>query len=184
MRAIYQQVWAPVPEDAARAPRRPDERVKAGRHVPGPDVQALREALKTGVLALPEQRARAAAGAVGPRRAQVAAPAMTRTPLADLASLADESRERFEDLATRFRAARARPGPARAAPRSYWQVAARAVHARRDATQGLASCCSTRRSETFRFLTREVDMTDLGALPWYGATRARCGASSWRWRSG
>jgi hypothetical protein len=59
MRSIYQQVWGPVPEaDRVRLASLMNE-VKAGRPVPGEDLLALRTAVKTGVLALPEeQRAR------------------------------------------------------------------------------------------------------------------------------
>jgi hypothetical protein len=59
MRAIYQQVWAPVPEaERARLDRLMNE-VKAGRPVRAEDVLALRSALQAGVLALPEdQRSR------------------------------------------------------------------------------------------------------------------------------
>jgi hypothetical protein len=59
MRAIYQQVWSPVPEaDRVRLAYLMNE-VKAGRRVGPEDVLALRTAVKGGVLALPEdQRAR------------------------------------------------------------------------------------------------------------------------------
>ena len=59
MRAIYQQVWAPVPEaDRVRLASLMGE-IKAGRAVREEDLFALRAAIKTGVLALPEeQRAR------------------------------------------------------------------------------------------------------------------------------
>ena len=59
MRAIYQQVWAPVPEAKRAGLAALLVEIKAGRPVPPADVTALREALKTGVLALPaEPRAR------------------------------------------------------------------------------------------------------------------------------
>jgi hypothetical protein len=59
MRAIYQQVWAPVPEaDRVRLASLMGE-IKAGRAVREEDLFALRTAIKAGVLALPEeQRAR------------------------------------------------------------------------------------------------------------------------------
>jgi hypothetical protein len=59
MRSIYQQVWAPVPEgERVRLAGLMNE-IKAGRPVQGQDVLALRTAVQTGVLALPEeQRAR------------------------------------------------------------------------------------------------------------------------------
>lgn len=56
MRAIYQQVWAPVPEgERVRLAGLMNE-IKAGRPVRGEDVLALRTAVKTGVLALPEEQ--------------------------------------------------------------------------------------------------------------------------------
>ena len=59
MRTIYQQVWAPVPEgERVRLAGLMNE-IKAGRPVRGEDVLALRTAVNTGVLALPEdERAR------------------------------------------------------------------------------------------------------------------------------
>jgi hypothetical protein len=55
MRRIYGQVWAPLPEvERARLARLLDV-IKTGRPVPPEDIQALRGALKTGVLALPEE---------------------------------------------------------------------------------------------------------------------------------
>lgn len=59
MRTIYQQVWAPVPEAQRVRLASLMHEIKAGRPVRGEDVLALRTAVKTGVLALPEeQRAR------------------------------------------------------------------------------------------------------------------------------
>jgi hypothetical protein len=53
MRAIYQQVWAPVAEaDRVRIAALLNA-VKAGRELPAADVAQVREALKSGVLALP-----------------------------------------------------------------------------------------------------------------------------------
>jgi hypothetical protein len=59
MRTIYQQVWGPVPEaERVRLAGLMTE-IKAGRPVSAEDLLALRTAVKTGVLALPEeQRAR------------------------------------------------------------------------------------------------------------------------------
>jgi hypothetical protein len=59
MRTIYQQVWAPVPEaERVRLAGLMSE-IKAARPVQGEDLLALRTAVKSGVLALPEdQRAR------------------------------------------------------------------------------------------------------------------------------
>jgi antitoxin (DNA-binding transcriptional repressor) of toxin-antitoxin stability system len=59
MRAIYQQIWAPVPEEARVRLAGLLNEVKAGRPVVAADAQALREAVRAGVTALPEdQRAR------------------------------------------------------------------------------------------------------------------------------
>jgi hypothetical protein len=56
MRTIYQQVWAPVPEgERVRLAGLMNE-VKAGRPVRAEDVLALRTAVQTGVLALPEEQ--------------------------------------------------------------------------------------------------------------------------------
>ncbi len=59
MRAIYQQVWAPVPDaDRVRMASLLQE-IRAGRDVLAADLLALRGAVKAGVLALPpEQRTR------------------------------------------------------------------------------------------------------------------------------
>jgi hypothetical protein len=59
MRTIYQLVWAPVPEAERVRLASLMNAIKAGRPVSGEDLLALRTAVKTGVLALPEeQRAR------------------------------------------------------------------------------------------------------------------------------
>jgi hypothetical protein len=59
MRTIYQQVWAPVPEAERVRLASLMNAIKAGRPVGADDLLALRTAVKTGVLALPEdQRAR------------------------------------------------------------------------------------------------------------------------------
>ena len=59
MRRIYEQIWDPVPEAERRALARVLERIKEERPVPAAYVQALREVIKAGVLALPaEDRAR------------------------------------------------------------------------------------------------------------------------------
>jgi hypothetical protein len=56
MRTIYQQVWAPVPEgERVRLAGLMNE-IKAGRPVQAEDVRALRTAVQTGVLALPEEQ--------------------------------------------------------------------------------------------------------------------------------
>ncbi len=87
---------------------------------------------------------------------------MTR---ADLSGLAERSRERFEDLASRF-SPRARPGSRPAFQAGYWQTLAELFT--RDVThQGLRELLSHEARETFRFLTREVETDDLRRLPWY-----------------
>ena len=53
MRAIYQQIWAPVPESQRVRLAALLSAFKAGREVPAADLAQVREALKTGVLALP-----------------------------------------------------------------------------------------------------------------------------------
>lgn len=53
MRAIYQQVWAPVPEAQRVRHAALLGALKAGREVPVADLAQVREALKAGVLALP-----------------------------------------------------------------------------------------------------------------------------------
>ena len=59
MRVIYQQIWEPVPEEQRVRLASLLSDVKAGREVAVADGQALREAVRAGVNALPEdQRAR------------------------------------------------------------------------------------------------------------------------------
>jgi hypothetical protein len=55
MRAIYQLIWEPVPEAERQHLASLMAAIKAGREVPGEDVQPLRDAVKAGVLALPAQ---------------------------------------------------------------------------------------------------------------------------------
>ena len=90
---------------------------------------------------------------------------MTRSPLADLSALAEKSRERFEDLATRFRASQRKAGPP-ALTEGYWQ-ALRDLFTRDVTHEGLRQLLQHEAHETFRFLTREVDVTDLAGLPWF-----------------
>jgi hypothetical protein len=56
MRAIYQQIWAPVPEEERVRLASLLNEVKAGRPVAPADGQALREAVRAGVNALPEDQ--------------------------------------------------------------------------------------------------------------------------------
>ncbi len=59
MRAIYQLIWAPVPEEERERLAGLLNEVKAGRKIAGADAQALRDAVRAGVHALPEaERAR------------------------------------------------------------------------------------------------------------------------------
>ena len=96
---------------------------------------------------------------------------MTRATLADLA---EKSRERFEDLATRFRASQRKAGPP-ALTESYWQ-ALRDLFTRDVTPEGLRRLLQHEAHETFRFLTREVDVADLAGLPWH----RRHSRSLWR----
>ena len=90
---------------------------------------------------------------------------MKPATLADLSALAEKSRERFEDLATRFRASQRKAGPP-ALTESYWQ-ALRDLFTRDVTPEGLRQLLQHEAHETFRFLTREVDVTDLAGLPWH-----------------
>jgi len=99
---------------------------------------------------------------------------MTRATLADLSLLAEKSRERFEDLATRFRASQRKAGPP-ALTEGYWQ-SLRDLFTRDVTPEGLRQLVQHEAHETFRFLTREVDVADLAGLPWY----KRHPRSSWR----
>jgi sigma-B regulation protein RsbU (phosphoserine phosphatase) len=90
---------------------------------------------------------------------------MTRTPLADLSGLAGRSRERFEDFATRFRASARKAGPP-ALTEGYWR-SLRELFTRDVTPEGLRQLLQHEAHETFRFLTREVDVSDLAGLPWY-----------------
>jgi hypothetical protein len=56
MRGIYQQIWEPVPEEERMRLARLLDDIKAARPVRPDDVAMLLSAMKTGVLALPEDR--------------------------------------------------------------------------------------------------------------------------------
>jgi sigma-B regulation protein RsbU (phosphoserine phosphatase) len=90
---------------------------------------------------------------------------MTRSTLADLSALAERSRERFEDLASRLRASGRKAGPP-ALTEDYWQ-GLRDLFTRDVTPEGLRRLLQHEAQESFRFLTREVDVTDLAGLPWY-----------------
>jgi sigma-B regulation protein RsbU (phosphoserine phosphatase) len=90
---------------------------------------------------------------------------MTRASFEELSALAEKSRERFEDFAARFgprRASASRP----ALTEDYWQ-ALRELFTRDVTHQGLRDLVQHEAQETFRFLTREVSLSDLQGRPWY-----------------
>ena len=91
---------------------------------------------------------------------------MTRSPLSGISALAGSSRERFEELASRFGGTRARPGARPALTEGYWQ-GLKDLFTRDLTHEGLRQLLQHETQETFRFLTREVDVTDLAGLPWY-----------------
>jgi sigma-B regulation protein RsbU (phosphoserine phosphatase) len=87
------------------------------------------------------------------------------TTLGDLEALAGKSRERFEEFATRFRASARKAGPP-ALTEGYWR-GLRDLFTRDVTPEGLRQLLQHEAHETFRFLTREVDLSDLAGLPWY-----------------
>ena len=89
----------------------------------------------------------------------------TGGPLADLSALAGRSRERFEGFAARF-AAGARKAAPPALTDDYWP-SLRDLFTRDLTPEGLRELLQQETQDTFRFLTREVDLTDLSARPWY-----------------
>ncbi len=102
---------------------------------------------------------------------------MTRPTLAGISALAESSRERFEELALRFGgpSSSSRPGARPALTEGYWQ-ALKELFTRGVTHEGLRQLLQHETQETFRFLTREVDLADLAALPWY----ERHSRSAWR----
>jgi sigma-B regulation protein RsbU (phosphoserine phosphatase) len=89
---------------------------------------------------------------------------MTR---AGLGGLAGRSRERFEELASRFGAGpRARPASRPALTEDYWQ-SLRDLFTRDLTHQGLRELVQQEAQETFRFLTREANLSELASLPWH-----------------
>jgi serine phosphatase RsbU (regulator of sigma subunit) len=90
---------------------------------------------------------------------------VTRTSLAELSALAEKSRERFEELASRF-GPRGRRASRPALSDDYWS-ALRELFTRDVTHQGLRELLQHEAQETFRFLTREVRLDDLQRLPWY-----------------
>jgi serine phosphatase RsbU (regulator of sigma subunit) len=91
---------------------------------------------------------------------------MKTTPLADLEELASSSRERFEQLAARMGGTRARPAAGAALREEYWR-SLRELFTRDVTHADLSRLLEHEVGETFRFLTREVDTSDLGVLPWW-----------------
>ena len=87
------------------------------------------------------------------------------TTLADLSALAEKSRERFEDFAAGFRASARKAGPP-ALTEGYWH-GLRDLFTRDVTPEGLRQLLQHEAHETFRFLTREVDVSDLAGLPWF-----------------
>jgi sigma-B regulation protein RsbU (phosphoserine phosphatase) len=89
---------------------------------------------------------------------------MSRSNVADeTSSLAASSRERFEDLAARLGQ---RPPGRPALTDDYWQ-ALRDLFTRDVTHQGLRELLQHEAQETFRFLTREVSVTDLAGEPFW-----------------
>jgi sigma-B regulation protein RsbU (phosphoserine phosphatase) len=89
---------------------------------------------------------------------------MTR---AGLGGLAGRSRERFEELASRFGAGpRARPASRPALTEDYWQ-SLRDLFTRDLTHQGLRELVQQEAQETVRFLTREANLSELASLPWH-----------------
>lgn len=90
---------------------------------------------------------------------------MTRDPIGDLTVLAEKSRERFEGFAAGF-GPKARRPERPALTEDYWE-SLRQLFTRDVTPQGLQTLLQREAQDTFRFLTRGVDLEDLTALPWY-----------------
>jgi serine phosphatase RsbU (regulator of sigma subunit) len=90
---------------------------------------------------------------------------MTRAPLADLTAMAEKSRDRLEGLAERF-GPKARRPERPALTEDYWD-SLRQLFTRDVTPEGLRSLLQSEARDTFRFLTREVDLEDLDGLPGY-----------------
>jgi sigma-B regulation protein RsbU (phosphoserine phosphatase) len=95
---------------------------------------------------------------------------MSRDRLADLSVFAERSRERFENFAARFGARPSRPSsprpPRPALTEDYWQ-GLRELFTRDVTPEGLRELLQRETQDTFRFLTREVDLSDLAGQPWH-----------------
>jgi len=99
---------------------------------------------------------------------------VSRSPFAELSALAERSRERFEELAARMGAKSRRPA-APALTEDYWE-SLRELFTRDLTPEGLRELLQQETHETFRFLTREVDLADLAGRPWH----ERYPKSAWR----
>ncbi|MGD8895960.1 MAG: PP2C family protein-serine/threonine phosphatase [Acidobacteriota bacterium] len=88
---------------------------------------------------------------------------MTPDPIADLAALAEKSRERFEGFAAKLGPKPKRPQRP-ALTEDYW-ASLRQLFTRDVTPEGLRSLLQRETQDTFRFLTREVDLSDLSGLP-------------------
>jgi hypothetical protein len=84
---------------------------------------------------------------------------------AELGQLAENSRQRFEQLASRL-GTRPRSSGRPALNEDYWQ-ALRDLFTRDVTHQGLRELLQHETQETFRFLTREVSLDDLERRPWW-----------------
>jgi hypothetical protein len=93
--------------------------------------------------------------------------------LADLSALAERSRDRFEELTARIGARRRAAAPA--LTDDYWH-SLRELFTRDLTADGLRDLLQLESQETFRFLTREVDLSDLENRPWH----VRYPKSAWR----
>jgi serine phosphatase RsbU (regulator of sigma subunit) len=90
---------------------------------------------------------------------------MSRSSVPDLLPLAGSSRERFEKLAARI-GSRSRPAAGPALREEYWR-SLRELFTRDVTHADLHRLLQHEVRETFSFLTREVDTSDLDTLPWW-----------------
>jgi sigma-B regulation protein RsbU (phosphoserine phosphatase) len=90
---------------------------------------------------------------------------MTRDRIAELAAFAERSRERFEGFAAKLGPKAKRPERP-ALTEDYWE-SLRQLFTRDVTPEGLRSLLQREAQDTFRFLTREVDLEDLAGLPAY-----------------
>jgi len=80
----------------------------------------------------------------------------------------ERTRERFDELASRF-AAEARRARARTAPaleERYWK-ALQDLFTRDVTPEGLSALLRQETQDTFRFFTREIDLSDVQGRPWH-----------------